>query len=87
MDYLPLTGESAADRSRLEAQQRSASLQPGDVTTHWHSWIVHPLTGQEALTISNDADKEFLTAAELATVLSQEDAEAADWFLGVEGIQ
>jgi len=84
MEYLPLTGQRAADRSRLEAQQRAAGLQGGDVTRYWHGWIAHPLTGQEALVIVDDEDKEFLTQAERDALLTQDEAEAADWFLAFE---
>ena len=83
MEYLPLTG-NGQQRSRLEAQQRSAGLQPGDVSQYWHRVITHPITGQDALQVNNAADKEFFTSAELATILSQEQAEAADWFLSFE---
>ena len=84
MQYLPLTGQRAADRSRLEGQQRAAGLQPGDVTQYWHGWVTHPLTGQEALVVVDDGDKEFLTQAERAALLTQEQAEAADWGLAFE---
>ena len=84
MEYLPLTGQRAADRSRLEAQQRAAGLQQGDVTQYWHGWVTHPLTGQEALTVDAEADKEFLTQAERDALLTQEQAEAADWGLAFE---
>ena len=45
---------------------------------------MHPLTGQEAIVLQNEADKEFLTAAELAALLTQEQAEADDWFISFE---
>ena len=83
-EYLPLTGQRAADRSRLEAQQRAAGLRGGDVTQFWHGWIVHPFTQQEALTVTSEADKAFFTQAELDALLTQEQAEAADWFLDWE---
>ena len=83
MEYLPITG-SAADRSRLEAQQRAAGLQAGDVTQYWHGWVTHPITQQQALVVTTEADKEFFTAAELGVLLTQEQAEAADWFLDWE---
>lgn len=86
MEYLPLTNESAADRSKLEAMQRGAGLQTGAITTSWHGWIIHPLTGQEALVVQDESDKEFFTAAELAALLTQEQVEAADWFLDWEVI-
>lgn len=81
-EYLAVN--NAAERSHLEAQQRAAGLREGDVTQYWHGWITHPLTGQEALVINNDADKEYLSASELSALLSQEDAEDADWFLTFE---
>jgi len=81
MEYLSLTGQRAADRSRLEAQQRAAGLQPGDVTRYWHGWIAHPLTGQEALTVNGEDDKEFFSQAERDALLTEAEAEAADWFL------
>ena len=81
MQYLPLMGQRAADRSRLEAQQRATGLQPGDVTQYWHGWVTHPVTGQEALVVNDDGDKEFFTQAEQDALLTQEQAEAADWFL------
>lgn len=82
MEYLPLpTTEPATDRSRLEAMQRGVGLQLGAQTTHWHSWITHPLTGQEALIVQNEADKEFFTAEELTNLLTQSQAENDDWFL------
>jgi len=84
MEYLPLTRQRAADRSRLEAQQRATGLQPGDVTLYWHGWIAHPLTGQEALTVNDDGDKEFFTQAERDALLTEAQAEAADWFLAFE---
>lgn len=84
MEYLPLTGQRAADRSRLEAQQRAAGLRPGDVTQCWHPWIAHPLTGQEALVVMGESDKEFLSQAERDALLTKEQAEAADWFLDFE---
>jgi len=84
MECLPLTGQRAQDRSRLEAQQRATGLQPGDVTQYWHGWVTHPLTGQEALTVNDDGDKEFFTQAERDALLTQEQAEAADWFVGFE---
>jgi hypothetical protein len=80
-EYLPLTNESAGSRSRSEAMQRAAGLQEGAVTTHWHGWIVHPITGQEALVITDEDDKEFFTVDELAALLTEAEAEAADWFL------
>ena len=83
MQYLPLTG-NGQQRSRLEAQQRSAGLQPGDVSQYWHGVITHPLTTQDALQVTNEADKEFFSPAEVATLLSQEQAEAADWLIGFE---
>lgn len=86
MEYLPLINEMATDRSRLEAMQRGAGLQTGAVTAYWHGWITHPLTGQEALIVQGEADKEFFTAEEMATLLTQEQAEAADWFLNWEAI-
>ena len=85
MQYLPLTGDGY-ERSRLEAQQRSAGLQPGDVSQYWHGVITHPITGQDALQVTNEADKEFFTPAELATLLSQAQAEAADWLIGFEEV-
>jgi len=84
MQYLPLTGQHAADRSRLEAQQRATGLQPGDVTRYWQGWVTHPLTGQEALVANDEADKEFLTQAERDALLTEAQAEAADWFLAFE---
>jgi len=84
MEYLPLAGQRAADRSRLEAQQRAAGLQSGDITLYWHGWIAHPLTGQEALVLVDDGDKEFLTQAERDALLTETQAEAADWFLSFE---
>jgi len=84
MEYLPLTTMRAADRSRLEAQQRATGLQPGDVTQYWQGWVTHPLTGQEALTVDGEADKEFLTQAERDALLTEAQAEAADWFLAFE---
>ena len=84
MQYLPLTGQRAADRSRLEAQQRATGLQPGDITLYWHGWVTHPLTGQEALVVVDDEDKEFLTQAERDALLTQDEADAADWFLSFE---
>lgn len=83
MEYLPGSGR---DRSRLEAQQRGAGLRPGDITLYWMRWIVHPVTGQEALVIRTEADKEFLSEAELDSLLTQEQAEAADWFLEFEEV-
>jgi hypothetical protein len=83
-EYLPLTGETGAQRSRLEGQQRAAGLQLGDVTQYWHSWIVHPLTGQEALVVNNAADKEYFSAPEIAALLSEAQAETDDWFLEFE---
>jgi len=82
--YLPLTGQRAADRSRLEAQQRATGLQPGDVTLYWQGWVTHPLTGQEALVVNDEGDTEFFSQAERDALLTQEQAEAADWFLGFE---
>jgi len=84
MEYLPLTGQRAADRSRLEAQQRATGLQPGDVTRYWHGWVTHPLTGQEALTVTDDADQEFFTQAERDALLTEAQAEAGDWLLAFE---
>ena len=84
MEYLPLTGQRAADRSRLEGQQRAAGLQPGDVTQYWHGWVTHPLTGQEALVVSDDGDKEFLTQAERVELLTEAQADAANWLLAFE---
>lgn len=82
-EYLPLTGRGE-DRSRLEAQQRAAGLQEGDVTQYWHGWITHPWTGQDALVINGDADKEYLSASELSALLTEQQAEDADWFLTFE---
>jgi len=84
MEYLPLTGQCAADRSRLEAQQRATGLQPGDITLYWHGWVTHPLTGQEALVVVDDEDKEFLTQAERDALLTEAQANAADWLLSFE---
>ena len=84
MEYLSLTGQCAADRSRLEAQQRAAGLQGGDVTQYWQGWIVHPLTGQEALVVNDDGDKEFFSQAERDALLTEAQAEAADWFVAFE---
>jgi len=84
MEYLPLTGRRATNRSRLEAQQRATGLQPGDVTCYWHGWVTHPLTGQEALVVNAEGDKEFLTQAERDALLTEAQAEAADWFLAFE---
>jgi len=84
MEYLPLAGQRAADRSRLEAQQRATGLQPGDVTQYWHGWVTHPLTGQEALVVVDDGDKEFLTQAERAELLTEAQADAANWLLAFE---
>ena len=83
-EYLPLTDQRAEDRSRLEAQQRAAGLQSGDVTHYWHGWITHPITGQEALTVGGEGDKEFFTQTERDALLSEAQAEAADWFLSFE---
>lgn len=83
-EYLPLT-ERAERRSHHEAMQRSAGLQPGDGTAYWHAWITHPLTGQEALIVNGDGDKEYFDAADLAALLSEAEADAADWFLNFEG--
>jgi len=83
MEYLPISG-NGWDRSRLEAQQRSAGLQPGDVSRYWHGVIVHPFTGQHALAVEDEEDKEFFTDDEKAAVLTQEQAEAADWFVSFE---
>jgi hypothetical protein len=83
MEILPLEG-NGYDRSRLEAQQRAAGLQPGDVSRFWQSILIHPLTGQNALVVQNEEDKEFFTQSEIDSLLSQEDAEAADWFLDFE---
>ena len=80
MEYLPLTG-NGFDRSHLEAQQRSAGLHAGDVSRYWHGVAVHPITGQHALQVTGEEDKAFFTPAELAALLTQEQAEAADWFL------
>ena len=84
MEYLPLSGQHATDRSRLEAQQRATGLQVGDVTQYWHGWVVHPLTGQEALTVTGEADKEFFSQAERDALLTEAQAEAADWFVAFE---
>lgn len=85
MEYLPLpTTEPATDRSRLEAMQRGVGLQLGAQTTHWHSWITHPLTGQEALVVQSEADKEFFSIEEIAAILTQEQADNDDWFLSWE---
>jgi hypothetical protein len=80
-EYLPLTEETADSRSRSEAMNRAAGLQQGAITTHWHGWITHPITGQEALIVASEDDKEFFTVDELAALLTQEQAEAADWLL------
>jgi len=84
MEYLPLTGVRAADRSRLEAQQRATGLQPGDVTQYWQGWVTHPLTGQEALVVNDEADKEFFTQTEQDALLTQEQADDGDWFVDFE---
>lgn len=85
MEYLPLpTTERATDRSQLEAMQRGAGLQPGAQTTHWHAWITHSLTGQEALIVQSENDKEFFTAGELTSLLSEQEAIDADWFIDFE---
>ena len=84
MEYLPFTGQCAADRSRLEAQQRATGLQPGDATRYWQGWVTHPVTGQEALVVNDDGDKEFFTQAERDALLTQEQAEGADWFVAFE---
>ena len=84
MEYLPLTGVRAADRSRLEAQQRATGLQPGDVTQYWQGWVTHPLTGQEALVVNDEGDTEFFTPTERDALLTQEQTEAADWFVAFE---
>ena len=84
MQYLPLTGRRAADRSRLEAQQRTTGLQSGDVTRYWQGWITHPVTGQEALVVNDEGDTEFFTQAERDALLTQEQADAADWFVAFE---
>ena len=39
MEYLPLTGQRATDRSRLEAQQRATGLHPGDVTQYAYELV------------------------------------------------
>jgi len=83
-EYLPLTDQRAEDRSRLEAQQRAAGLQSGDVTRYWHGWITHPITAQEALTVDGEGDEEFFTQTEREALLSEAQAEAADWFLSFE---
>ena len=85
MEYLPLVGQHAADRSRLEAQQRATGLQPGDVTQYWQGWATHPLTAQEALVVNDEGDKEFFSQAERDALLTQAQAEAADWFVSFEG--
>ena len=84
MEYLALTGQRAADRSRLEAQQRATGLQVGDVTLYWQGWVTHPLTGQEALVVNDDGDTEFFTQAERDALLTEAQADAADWFVGFE---
>ena len=84
MEYLPFTGQCAADRSRLEAQQRATGLQLGDITQYWQGWVTHPVTGQEALVVNDDGDKEFFTQAERDALLTQEQADAADWFVAFE---
>ena len=84
MEYLPLTGVRAADRSRLEAQHRATGLQPGDVTQYWQGWVTHPLTGQEALVVNDEADKEFFTQTEQDALLTQEQADDGDWFVDFE---
>lgn len=84
MEYFPLTDQTAADRSRLEAQQRAAGLRAGDQTQYWHGWITHPITAQEALVIASEADKEFLTGAELSELLTEQEATDADWFISFD---
>jgi len=84
MEYLPLIGQRATDRSRLEAQQRAAGLQSRDVTRYWHSWITHPITAQEALVVNGEGDTEFFAQAERDALLSEAEAEAAGWFLSFE---
>ena len=84
MEYLPLAGQRAADRSRLEAQQRATGLQGGDVTYYWHGWVTHPVTGQEALVVVDDGDTEFFSQAERDALLTETQAEAADWLLAFE---
>lgn len=81
-DYLPVS--NAPERSRLEAMQRGAGLQQGATTLYWHSWITHPLSGEQALVVTDEIDKEFFTAEELVALLTQEQAEAADWFVDFE---
>ena len=85
MEYLPLTG-SGQDRSRLEAQQRAVGLRQGDVSRYWHGFITHPVTCQDALQVTCEDDKEFFTEDELDNLLTQEQAEASDWFLDFEEI-
>ena len=80
--YLPI--DNAADRSHLEAMQRGAGLQAGDVTQYWQTWIIHPVTQQEALVLPDEESAALLTADELAALLTQEQAEQADWFLTFE---
>jgi len=84
MQYLPLVGQRAADRSHLEAQQRATGLQPGDVTQYWHGWVTHPLSGQQALVVNDEGDKEFFTQAERDALLTEIQADAAGWFLSFE---
>ena len=78
IEYLPI--DNAQERSRLEAMQRGCI---GTTTQYWHPIITHPLTGQDALVVNGDEDKAYFSAGELAALLSQEDAESADWFLEV----
>jgi hypothetical protein len=85
MEILPLPmNVSGFDRSRLEAQLRATGLRPGDVSRYWHGVVIHPLTGQHGLRVTSEADKEFFTAAEKAALLTEEEAEDADWFLDFE---
>lgn len=87
MEILPLPmNASGFDRSRLEAQQRAVGLRSGDVSRYWHGFITHPITGQDALQVTCEDDKEFFTQDEVDCLLTKEEAEASDWFLDFEEI-
>ena len=84
MNYLIFDAEiNATDRNRDITMYQACGLQPGDVTTYWFGMIQHPLTGQFALVVPDDQTG-LLTVAEQAALLTQQDAEAADWFLSFE---